>query len=354
MGQEEQDALLQRYLNERDAAVAQECLEELLSGYVEPVVRDITRYKSRANFTSSSNHEIQDEEDIRSDVVLQLISRLQGLRGSGGQPPIEDFRAYVAATTYNAHHKYLRMKYPARWRLKNRLRYLLNHHGDFANSQNESGEYLCGLAVWRKELHGRNTDVASQQGGATEFVNSLALGESVGRMSFMELVKRVLVLHGRPVLLDHLVGIIAELQNIRDLQPVQQVEYGEEGNATSVCELLPDPNVDIAATLEQRFFLEKLWKEVCQLPQRQRVALLLNLRDSRAGDALILFTVTGIASLPQIAKTLEIPIEELTSLWNKLPLQDAEIAVLLGITRQQVINLRKSARERLARRVAAT
>jgi len=47
------------------------------------------------------------------------------------------------------------------------------------------------------------------------------------------------------------------------------------------------------------------------------------------------------------------PVERLASLWNKLPLQDADIALLLGITRQQVINLRKSARERLARRVAA-
>src|SRR5260221_10593531 len=134
MGQGEQDALLQRYLNERDPAAAQKCLEELLSGYVEPVVRDITRHKSRANFTSSSNHEVQDEEDIRSDVVLQLISRLQALRGSGGQALIEDFRAYVAATTYNAHPKYFRKKYPARWRLKNRLRYLLNHRADFAVS----------------------------------------------------------------------------------------------------------------------------------------------------------------------------------------------------------------------------
>jgi hypothetical protein len=34
-----------------------------------------------------------------------------------------------------------------------------------------------------------------------------------------------------------------------------------------------------------------------------------------------------------------------------LPLDDATIAGLLGLTRQQVINLRKSARERLARRL---
>jgi hypothetical protein len=37
----------------------------------------------------------------------------------------------------------------------------------------------------------------------------------------------------------------------------------------------------------------------------------------------------------------------------KLPLDDATIAGLLGATRQQVINLRKCARERLERRMSA-
>jgi len=36
-----------------------------------------------------------------------------------------------------------------------------------------------------------------------------------------------------------------------------------------------------------------------------------------------------------------------------LPLEDSAIAQLFGITRQQVINLRKTARERLARRMQA-
>jgi DNA-directed RNA polymerase specialized sigma24 family protein len=352
MDEEGQDALLERYLNERDPAAAQECLEELLSGYVEPIVRDITRYKSRVNGASSSVWEAQDEDDIRSEVVLQLISRLRDLRGSRAQTPIANFRGYVAATTYNTYHKYLRAKYPARWRLKNRLRYLLNHRGSFAVWENEAGEYLCGLAAWPRSLASRNSASESQL-SSTEFVDSLAPGDSAGRMSLTELVNKLLVWRGRPVLLDELVGIVAELQDITDPQAVHLFKYGEEDSGVSLCELLPDPHVDIATALEQRLFLERLWREVCQLPQRQRVALLLNLRDASAGDALILFTLMGIVNLRGIAEALEIRPEELASLWNKLPLQDADIAVFLGITRQQVINLRKSARERLARRVVA-
>ena len=43
--------------------------------------------------------------------------------------------------------------------------------------------------------------------------------------------------------------------------------------------------------------------------------------------------------------------EKFAHLWKILPLQDALIAQLLGATRQQVINLRKAACDRLRRRL---
>jgi hypothetical protein len=42
----------------------------------------------------------------------------------------------------------------------------------------------------------------------------------------------------------------------------------------------------------------------------------------------------------------------LAELWNRLPLSDLEIGARLGATQRQVINLRKAARERLARRLS--
>jgi len=77
----------------------------------------------------------------------------------------------------------------------------------------------------------------------------------------------------------------------------------------------------------------------------------MNLRAGDATPALTMLPLTGIASIREIAETLEIATEEFARLWNLLPLDDLAIADLLGITRQQVINLRKSARERLTRRV---
>ena len=64
-----------------------------------------------------------------------------------------------------------------------------------------------------------------------------------------------------------------------------------------------------------------------------------------------LLPATGVATIRQIAETLEITDSRFAEMWPRLPLDDAAIAGLLNLTRQQVINLRKSARERLARRL---
>jgi DNA-directed RNA polymerase specialized sigma24 family protein len=353
MGHEGQNALLQRYLEEEDSNLARVCLEGLLSEYVEPLVRDIIHYKSRANCASGPSFEAQDEEDICGEVLLNLISRLGDLRAKRAQDPIENLRGYVATTTYNAYYKYVRMKYPARWRLKNRIRYLLNHRRDLAIWQDEHQEYLCGLSTWGIQETRTKLQSEHQDADLDEFIHSLPPGRDVARMNSEELVKAMLAWRGHPINIDEIVGVVAELQGIRDLQQVLQ--HGEdESSDVSVCDLLPDPAPNIVTKLEERSDLERLWMEICQLPQKQRVALLLNLRDAQARDALILLTFTGIASMRRIAETLELPLEEFTALWNKLPLEDTAIAKLLGITRQQVINLRKSARERLTRRMAGS
>ena len=55
----------------------------------------------------------------------------------------------------------------------------------------------------------------------------------------------------------------------------------------------------------------------------------------------------------EIAVILEIDAVALAEIWGRLPLSDLEVAGKLGIQRQQVINLRKAARERLGRRLSA-
>jgi len=121
----------------------------------------------------------------------------------------------------------------------------------------------------------------------------------------------------------------------------------------SAVQELPDARPDAAVAFERRTYLHRLWEEIRALPPRQAAALLLNLRDAKGANAVSLLPLTGVASLRDIAGTLGMPALELAALWSRLPLDDATIAGTLGLSRQQVINLRKAARQRLARRMQA-
>lgn len=127
--------------------------------------------------------------------------------------------------------------------------------------------------------------------------------------------------------------------------------WGREGEAEGLFDRLADPAPDAATALERRSHLERLWGEIRQLSPQQAAALILNLRDGEGRGAVALLPLTGVATMRDIARTLEMPAERFAEIWNRLPLEDSAIAESLGVSRQQVINLRKSARERLARRM---
>jgi hypothetical protein len=141
---------------------------------------------------------------------------------------------------------------------------------------------------------------------------------------------------GHPIAFDSLVDIVAELWEVHDVA----MESGE---------FPPDDRPNQLSALEQREFMEGLWLEIQTLPQNQRSALLLNLRDSTGSNALTLLNVTDVAG---IARALCLSEDELNEIWDQLPLDDLTIGARLNLTRQQVINLRKAGRKRLGRRTA--
>jgi hypothetical protein len=149
-----------------------------------------------------------------------------------------------------------------------------------------------------------------------------------------------------PIEFDELVSAVAALLGISD-QPLESLAEDEDAVASVGDSAEPDP----AWRIEKRMFLQRLWEELEQLPRNQRTALLLNLKETSGFGCITLFPATGIASVRQLAAAVEMTPESFAELWNDLPLEDAKIAELLGLTRQQVINARKSGRERLTRRL---
>ena len=344
---ENTDPLLHPFLRAEDEAEAQLLLAQLIEEHAQPLVHKIAHSKLQvARSTSTEGSHAQEAHDVCSEVVLQLLSRLRDLRDGPDPTPITNFHGYVAAVTHNACSANLRRKYPERQRLKNRLRYVLNHDRRFAMWEDANGRSLCGLADWKGPTN--STFPPRRTAAESTFEQFLQSAPNLRQLPPRALLDVLFSFSGQPIELEELVGLAAKIWDIQDLRQVEN----DNSDDREVWNRLKDPRVDIAAHVERRMYLASLWKEICELRPRQRVALLLNLHDSSGQDMLSLFLLVDVARLSEIAASLDVPIQELAELWDRLPLDDATLAQRIGITRQQVINLRKSARERLARRMA--
>src|SRR5215213_956516 len=350
--QPETDPLLLPFLNAEAEAEALDILTEVIQVHAAPVIKAIIRHKLRVFLDGrGAGHAAQEAEDVESDVVLHLLTKLREVKADPRARVIGSFRSYVAVTTHHACHEVLRRKYPQRWRLKNRLRYLLTRHEAFALWGDEGEGWLCGFSAWR----GRQSRRA-EAGRLAPLRDARAAAERLGLtnrnlqlINPAELLTAIFKHLDAPVELDALVTVVADLQGVKDLPQPDAGEDEDEGD-DAVAQTV-DPRADVGREVELRIYVAQLWEEICQLPLRQRAALLLNLKGASAADAITLFPLTGAASIRQIAAALEIEAEDFAALWRELPLDDAAVAARLNVTRQQVINIRKSARERLTRRM---
>jgi hypothetical protein len=339
------DPLLLRFIDATDEEQADLWLHTLIDEHASPIVREILGSSLRLHPSNNSAASTQDANDLFSDIITNLLSRLRDIRSDRTQGVVSDFRGYIAATAYNACNLYLRQKFPRRARLKNRLRYLVSHDAAFALWANEASGLICGFAQWRDKgagSHQRAFEKIRQdpfEWGETAGLTSVG----IDRVQLSQLLHALFQSFGSPVRLDDLVNIVADICNEKD-QPDEPLDTNTQ---------LAAPTLNFDIMLEQRHLVALLWREVCALTIRQRLALLLNFKDARGQDLVSLLPYTRTATIEQIAKAIELPLEEFLGLWNKLPLDDATIAGLLGATRQQVINLRKCARERLERRMSA-
>jgi RNA polymerase sigma factor (sigma-70 family) len=309
------DQVLECYLSAQGPSESEE-LGELLAARASPTIRKVV-------FSRISDSRA-DAEDVCAEAILHLVQRLQRYKEEEGRHPIEDFRNYAAATAHHACDQYLRRKNPALWRLRNRIRYLLEHDAKLAMWRNSQGVALCGLAMWKDQEWQVKATLAEN------FVGTKVL-------ALRELIFQLFRSSGGPVELNDAVEVARTLLGVPSF-------VGEDGDAVELAET----RETIDQQLEQRTYAAELWKEIQDLPARQRYALLFNLRN----DAMNLLLLTGVASFREVAMALEMQPEDLASLWNGLPFEDTDIARRLGCTRQQVINLRMAARKRLANRLA--
>ena len=362
------DSLLLPFVRATDNGESARLLSQLITEHAAPIITKIVNYKlSRGGRKALRDDSLSDTEDVRSEVMLQLVQRLQNFRVDYAENPIASFNSYVAVTTYNACDRYVSRKYPQRRRLKNGLRYLLTHQEGFALWQDEQHNWLCGLSRWQENACAFevsvNGEVEAVGVGASRLQllrdNPRALSrEEVAHNSSWsdpkrpyELLRAIFDWAGIPVELDLLTSTCAEWWNVTDETISIDAGQDVEGYEAAASVQLADQRPAVSIETERRIYLNRLWDEITELPPRQRAALLLNLRDEGGRGIVDLWIIIGVTTPETVAEALGLGLEEFAELWAELPLDDNRIAALLGLTRQQVINLRKSARERLARRV---
>ncbi|HEX8150476.1 MAG TPA: hypothetical protein VF591_25050 [Pyrinomonadaceae bacterium] len=337
------DPLLEPLLTEPGDGRADELLSRLIDEHAGPVVKGVIRYKLRLNAHLATR--LAEADDLYQEALLQLLARLRQFLGQPGAHPIADLRGMAAVIAHRTCSGWMRRQFPERHALKNRLHYLLTRQKGLALWQDADGKTLAGFAAWQ----GREAAVPAARLGELSHVEGLAAHARAlkgGRQQQLADALAAVFRHlGGPVEFDELLGALAALLGVRD-QPFGSLPENEDAAASTA-----GGESDPAWHIEKRIFLQRLWEELQLLPPNQRAALLLNLKDAGGSGCITLFPATGVATLRQLAAALGMSADGLARLWNELPLEDARIAEMLGLTRQQVINARKSGRERLARRL---
>ncbi|MDQ6808941.1 MAG: hypothetical protein M3Z64_05875 [Verrucomicrobiota bacterium] len=332
------DPLLASYLEAADGAAADRALHALMQDHAGPVIERLLQQKNR--LSKHDNPARGHSDDIASAARELLIGELIALRSGQRETAIMDFRAYAAGVAYFAWAQDLRHESPQRSMLLNRIRYLLENRtrqSGFALWQSASGRKWCGLSEWKNagdpEVTPKLERIIADPGTAVRE----AFGDRYWqRNQLSTLVVDLFRWLERPIELRDLVLVVGELLEITDrtetLDAIEQNPADELWNA---------PQSSPADDLAWKEYLTWLWREIAALSAPQAAAFLLH------SDVLRDFELLGLASIRTVAARIGMAAEELATIWQELPVGDLAIATHLHCARQQVINLRRVARDKL-------
>lgn len=355
------DPLLLPFVGSADESVARTHLEELLM-LVTPSIKKIV---SRAD----------SPEDDFQESLQQIIKALWQCKADPDNYVIGNFQHYVTVVASHVVRRRWRTKNPAYQSLRESLRHTLRQDARFDLWEASNGEWLCGSTSHREHPMTNSLRLTQLRQQPLAFDEAILPGRDAQRTPQPDLVAAIFDWLGHAIGFDQLVGIVLTLRRIEE--PTLIVEEDNE-DARPLSERLSDATPLPEEESKWRQFLEKLWAEIEQLPPFQRIAFLLNFT---AGEgALEIFWLYGVASVRRIGATVQLSDEQFLRVWNDpaldeavkkqavklssydekfallwryLPLSDLTIARLIGTERQKVINLRKSAGARLARRLVA-
>ncbi len=286
-------------------------LDEALFARAVPVIDAVIRRRCR-NWKIAADV----PGEVRSEVLLRLVRRLRDRESD----PIERLDEYIAAVASRVIDDLVRVALPEWARLKHRVRYVLDHDDRFIMTLSGDGRTVCAPET---------ASPFSRRRVRSSAADALA-------KTMLEVLHQL----ERAPSLDDLVTEVAARCGIAD--PVH----------ADIVHIAAPRMHEPDAPFQSLQSLRALWTEIRELPRRQRLALLLNARDSAGDSVLRLLIESHVVTACELALAVEVRESDLDSLIERLPMRDLAIADCLQLTRQQVINLRSAARDRLARRTS--
>ncbi len=350
------------------SALRDELLEQIL-----PTVRAILRRKSGATLADDdARRDNVDAVELYHEVIARVWERISGDHAGD----VADLRAYAATVAHNAWSDYLRDKYPRRTRLKNRLRYFIEHRPAYALWQGQAGETLCGLRAWQMGAGVATTERIAALRDGRERIAELRLPgrefEQFGADDWDRLLGVLLRRLAGPLALDDLVGLVAGRLGLKE---DRHESIDDDGFDDAIADEAPTPD----QVNEIRRTLARVWVAIQRLKPDYRCAYLLNPPGPGKSRAeLEVFVVNGIAGITEIGEAVALddgqfriacdaialedadrasvellrsPRDQFFLLWKYLPFADLLIGRLLGLGQQQVINRRTLALRELARQL---
>lgn len=370
------DPLLLPFLDAADEARARDLLGDALIAHASPLIRQVLQ-RQLLQSGSTLMHR-QEADDLHAALLLRLTAQLFALRRGELATPVASLPSYVAAAAFKACHEWLRQRAPRLAHLRSRVRYVLTRDPRLVMREVADREWWCAARAASDQASAAGDEDVRRAADEQLVAVRRATGEPGGSpRAFAEFVRATLEALGRPCRFGSLVSAVAECLGEHDGQPAG-ARSADDGGRRDRARLdgarldgarldgarldkagldgidasgMPAARPTVVDELMHRERLRQLWAEIEALPPRQRAALLLNLRDDDGRGMIELWPESGAASRADLARALELTGEQLDELWPTLPRDDQWIAAHLGVTRRQVINLRKCARRRLTRRL---
>lgn len=319
------DSVLVSFLRATNESEREQFLDELISVHAAPLIRHTIRRRLGVHLHQPlTGAQGVDGEDVYRDIVAKLVKRLIELQSGETSHAIDNFRRYVISVANNACNDYLRVKSPARSHLKDNLRSLLSRNRDFKTWKNAENKTLCGLSSWDE------TDPASEPADWTPEIETISK-TGRRRASLSEVVTQVFHLSNRPIELDDLVEIVANLLNVRDYTP-ESLDQSQ-----SLSQHLAAPSVDPETRLLGHELLQQFWKVIERLPKKQFDAFCLSFADGKGEDLVSLLVYERIVTIDQLREKFGLAEDEFLRLWDRLPILDkTALAEYLGATVGQI------------------